>query len=176
MDSKTQRDQIIIPRKEQLTAVWLSVPLITIYYLIPVCQSSFQWPMLSSHLRVYTVPFLMLSASCRPLSILFQLFPSTRSSVFVFLFQDFSRCSPSCLWISLLRSLLLTLMPCIWSGPFPYYSVGRKCLFLTSSYSSRIYLLDVQNSLWNTELCIPQLTLDNYNNFFSYQGILGHFY
>lgn len=53
----------------------------------------------------------------------------------------------------------------------------RKCLFLTEcSYSSRIYLLNEQISPWNTELCISQLTLENYIVSFSYQGILGYFH
>lgn len=51
------------------TAVQLSVPLITIYYPAPGCQSSFQWPMLSSHLKINTVPFPGLPASCRPSNI-----------------------------------------------------------------------------------------------------------
>lgn len=60
----------------------------------------------------------------------------------------------------------------------PYHSfIGTKDLFqIQHSYSGWIHLLNIQSNLWNRELGLPQLTVDNYNVFFPYQGILGHFF
>lgn len=68
MDSKMQTMSNGYSMK-RTTAVQLSVPLITIDCPNPGCRSSFQWPVLSSHLKINTVPFPRLSASCRPSSI-----------------------------------------------------------------------------------------------------------
>lgn len=111
---------------KRTTAVHLSVPLITIYYPTPVCQSFFQWPVLSSHLKIDTVPFPMLPASCRPFWHLFQLFLSTRSSVLTFLCKLFTGVLSHSLR-DLLRSLL-TLSSYISSGPLSQFHWDKVSL------------------------------------------------
>lgn len=82
---------------KRTTAVHLSVPLITIYYPAPGCQSSFQWPVLSSHLKIDTVPFSRLSASCRPsrISPIFFSLPDPLCSPFYIRFLLVSLLMPS---------------------------------------------------------------------------------
>lgn len=157
---------------KRTTAVQLCVPLITIYYPTPVCQSSFQWPVLSSHWKIDTGPFPMLSASCRPSGISSDCFslPDSLCSPFYTRFLLVSALMP----LEICSDLSLHYHPV--SHPGPYHSfTGTKYLFQKYSYSGCIYLLDIQSSLWNTEIGMPQLTLDNFNDFFPYQGILGHF-